>query len=227
MARKTKPPRAGRPKTSRSRKRRVLVATNGRVTEAAYFDLLRSCFDDATFHRLRGLEGKSPLELVDAALSALKADADESKRRSSDACSVAFVVTDTDRFTDLAKAERRAKDSKAHLILSNPCFEVWLIDHVTQCPNRSLDAKPYEKLAHDLGITAPPSAKRGTSRSKAIVEKRITPLDESLKTAMENARGHCTQEKLKVRESDPDKTSDYVNWTDMTRVIEWLEGRHA
>ena len=224
MSRKTRQPRAGRPETPRSRRHRVLVATNGKVTEAEYFAILRSRFANVTFNVQRGLEGKSPLELVEAALRTLKEDEAESALRHFDPYSVAFVVTDTDRFTHFSEARRLLSGSKACLILSNPCFDVWLIDHVKQCPNISLEAKPYERLARELGVTAPPNGKRGTSRSKKIVESRISPLGESLETAMRNARGHCTPEKLRAMEANPDDTSGYANWTDMARVIEWLCG---
>lgn len=226
MNKRSKPPVAGRPHGNRLRKRRALIVTNGAVTEREYFELLKECYGDRlAFEIPRTQKGKSPAELARYAATMKEVELKESQERGATPYSAIFVVTDTDQFTGFQAAEIKLAKSKIGLILSNPCFEVWLIDHVKQCPFLGNSAIKYEKLANDLGLTmSPGGGKRGASRAKEINKEIMKPLMLNLGIVLENAGKHCSKEKQESRKSSADCTSKYINWTDMPALIKWVIG---
>lgn len=108
-----------RTSSEREQRRTVLVVTNGSRTEVDYFECLRlEPWVTATL-RVR-YEGVSP--------NALPAKA-AFLRDSNDYDSV-WAVCDVDEF-DVASALLEAAQKEVGLALSNPCFEVWLLLHVS------------------------------------------------------------------------------------------------
>lgn len=137
---------AGRPRGGqRPRKARYLVVTNGEVTESQYFHGLEAELGNAVIS-VRSFRA-DPSALADKAKD-LKAKEDAaSSGRGVDGFRGVFVVTDVDQFTaeQFQEARRTFKDYKMGLIISNPCFEVWLVDHIMRCPDSFTMAQDVER----------------------------------------------------------------------------------
>jgi hypothetical protein len=103
----------------KEQRRSILVVTNGERTEVDYFEGLR--FEPQLCATLRvKFEGVAP-----AALPAKAAFL-----RDSNDYDAVWVVCDVDQF-DVALARQEAAVKGVGLALSNPCFEVWLLLHVS------------------------------------------------------------------------------------------------
>ncbi|MBM6998872.1 RloB domain-containing protein [bacterium] len=126
-------PRGGRREHQRARARRTLVVCGG-VTEREYFELARAELH-ASATKVCAV-GRDPLGIVRYA-DKLKSEAE----RRDEAFAEVWAVTDVDDFKNLAEAQTLARKLGIHLAISNPCFEVWLIDHV---------CVPGELLGHAL-----------------------------------------------------------------------------
>lgn len=104
--------------------KRVLVFCGGARTEPAYFDgLLRTRTAPAAQVHVR-YKGVAPHQLVSTA-----AEFAERQRGSFDEV---WCVVDVDEF-DIAAAVAEARRHKVNLAVSNPCFELWLLLHHTDC----------------------------------------------------------------------------------------------
>jgi RloB-like protein len=109
---------------TRPERRSVLVVTNGARTEFDYFDSLRReqwvTADKVTVK----FESGEPIAVV------LRAG----KIREDNAYDEAWAVCDVDEFATEA-AIAAAAEREVELALSRPCFEIWLILHVSEgCP---------------------------------------------------------------------------------------------
>ena len=207
---------AGRPSAGRRpRKKRYLVVTNGEVTEPQYFrgleiELGNVVIDVRTDHR-------DPSGLA-ALASDLKKRETASNRstggRSGDGFQQVFVVTDVDEFTaaQFQEARRTCKKAGIELVICNPCFEVWLIDHLMSCPETFSETKVVANKALDLGIV-------GGSRGKHINYGIIEGLRQQ---ACKNATAHNSEERSRIRKQLNDMS--FAPWTDMPSVIERLDG---
>lgn len=216
-------PRHGRKSATRrhrSRKKRYLVVTAGRVTEIAYFRLLREMFN-VVIDSEAGT--KSPSELAKLAANLYQSD---SREQGVDHYCHVWVVVDVDdypvdNFIQAEKICRKVtrKDSGAQeypisLIVSKPCFEVWLIDHWQMCPLSITKTGEAEKLAAKLGLV-------DGSRNKYLTGK-ITDreqLSARLDAARVNAQKHNHGQRPDLR-SGARLTPP---WTDMPEVLEQLE----
>ena len=99
------------------------------------------------------------------------------------------------------------------LIITNPCFEVWLVDHLVCCPGAYTEAKDAEHKAAELGIV-------GGSRDKHVVYASI---EGKRDQACENAAIHNTDERRRKRNQL--NSLDFGPWTDMPAVISRLDGK--
>lgn len=203
--------RAGRPMANhRARKARFLVITNGEVTEPEYFDGLERELK-STVITVRHFR-EDPAKLAEEARD-LKSK-EEGRRRAgsvcdSDAFRRVFVVTDVDQFTSdqFQKAARICRGSGIELIISNPCFEVWLIDHLSCCPESFTTSSDVERKAHDLKIV------KG-SRDKHVDYPVI---QGKWPDACNNARRHNAPSRRQTRESLG--STSFGPWTDMPNLI--------
>lgn len=114
----------------------ILIATNGESTEFTYFrELKREPWVRAGRVTIRIKRG-SPIDLVKAAAGL----------RDRDDYDEAWAVCDVDDY-DTTAAMTDASTRDVRLIWSNPCFEVWLILHLTDCTSYlGGEAKAKEKL---------------------------------------------------------------------------------
>lgn len=119
----------------------VLIATNGKSTEPAYFrELKREPWVRAGRTTVKFFGG-SPADLVKAAAGL----------RDRDDYDEAWAVCDVDDYDTTAAADDAAVRD-VRLIWSNPCFEVWLILHQADCTTYFENAaKAGERLRAVLG----------------------------------------------------------------------------
>ncbi|WP_312886686.1 RloB family protein [Actinocrinis puniceicyclus] len=104
------------------------MVCGGRETEPAYISGLKRHLRNAAILIDVVVRDKSPSQIVRYALKKALA--------ASDLYDEVWCVVDVDEFTDLDRAVRLARDStttalKAAVVVSNPCFELWLLLHFT------------------------------------------------------------------------------------------------
>lgn len=125
-------PSLGRKKPHRREKPVFWIFTDGQNTERSYFSALsKSLGMPVGVPKKCG--GKSPDEVVKTALAKRKEEKD-----SYDASRDEFwVVFDDDGRAGVTQARSRCANSGLKTAISNPCFEVWLLLHITDydCPD--------------------------------------------------------------------------------------------
>lgn len=215
---------SGRPRTKRIRRKRYLIACNGKVTEPQYFRFLLSELGrnaSGTTTIADRAAGKDPLTLVKDTAQIKKLEDKEAKKEGYDSFETVWAVTDTDDYC-LGEAQKTACKEGVSLILSNPCFEVWLIDHIRVCPDSCFPTKECQGYAVKQGVVSSTASGRGKKRMKAICEDALRG---RVSAAIKNAKKHNTDEKGLRRKTAVDNTASYAVWTDVTDVVEALAGR--
>ncbi|PJM72969.1 hypothetical protein CS006_06865 [Bifidobacterium primatium] len=205
--RKTKLPAHGRNarRRHRTRAKRYLVVCGGEVTEKDYFEHLGAQYDVQITVRSKI---RTPAQLAEYAVKCMDDDAKNNDEQ--DRYAAVFVVVDVDDFHDHSKAQRICKQNGIQLIISNPCFEVWLIDHVQQCPDSHTSTPDVERYAASLGVTTGP-------RHKYV---EFSHIDGHLSDAVRNARRHNTQGRLPHRRQlTAGQESQYAPWTDVADMV--------
>lgn len=129
---RTRPPRPGFPRETdltrrvniRDEGRSVLIVTNGKRTEVDYFNRIKEePWVTATKVIVNFQTGEPAAVVLRTAIIRDENDYDE-----------AWVVCDVDQY-DITSAITNSKARQVELILSVPCFEVWLILHLSDaCP---------------------------------------------------------------------------------------------
>lgn len=211
MAKKRDVPAHGRESARfhRARKKRYLVVAGGAVTERQYFKQLESIYDVVIDYQQKN---ESPEQLADFACKLKKED---ERDISTDCYEKIWVVVDVDDFHDHSKAAKTCKDNGIELIISNPCFEVWLLDHMKACPPSYTLTPDVESAAAKAGIV-------GGNRNKYVNDELID--SEHLDAATRNAARHNTAENSQGRNRlTPYHEQEYAPWTDMPKVIETLK----
>ena len=148
MAKKRDVPVHGRKSARfhRARKKRYLVVAGGAVTEKQYFKRLASIYDVVIEYQQKN---ESPEHLADFAR---KLKEEDERDISTDCYEKIWVVVDVDDFHGHSQAAKICKDNGIELIISNPCFEVWLLDHVSVCPPSFTLTSTVESAAAKAGI---------------------------------------------------------------------------
>lgn len=150
MSKKRNVPAHGRKaaRSRRPRKRRFLVVAGGAVTEKQYFKQLESLYDVIIDYQQKN---NSPKQL---AKLAVKLKREDKRDTSTDCYERIWVVVDVDDFHDHGEAARICNDNGIELIISNPCFEVWLLDYVTACPSSYTLTLMSSQLQQKLKLSA-------------------------------------------------------------------------
>lgn len=175
---------AGRPKdNTRERKSRCLIVTNGEVTETEYFKFLQGELGSAVFTVRSFREDPGTLAEKAKTIAGIERASVANKI---EGFTRVFVVTDVDDFTSeqFQQAQRVCKGGDMDLLISNPCFEVWLIDHVMPCPESCSTTKEAKRKASELGLV-------GGNRSKYI---NFDTISNKLTMACDNASRHNTED---------------------------------
>lgn len=134
-----------RPSGTRSRVPLVLVFCQGEVTEPDYFDLLKQRYRLKFSVKPRSL---NPVKLVRDAISQAKHDGDWDE---------IYVVVDVDessveQIQQAARQCRTINGTKISLVVTNPCFEFWLLLHTDYHPVDGLTRQDAQRAAIQRGI---------------------------------------------------------------------------
>lgn len=128
--------RPGRREAFRDPRPRLLIVCEGKNTEPQYFKQF------AKFHRnslvqVEIAEGQGvPLTLVRIARDRQNAANEEAKRQGDDNLKFDSVwcVFDIDEHPHVPEAKEMARTLEIGVAISNPCFELWLLLHLRDCP---------------------------------------------------------------------------------------------
>lgn len=210
----------GRSTKKRSRGKRYLIVTNGKVTEKEYFEKLVDLYGLRGRVVIdKGAAGRDPKTLVERAAD-LKAKEDrEARKERFDSWESVWAVTDVDGFSMFA-AQQLARQEAVGLAVSNPCFEVWLIDHMIVCPESCSETKACEKKAQELGATCSRGKKSKSLEKSKAIGFPIT--KERVDKALQNAQGHNSDRKRQVRLHSVDQAGKYSVWTDVPSIVDCL-----
>lgn len=218
---KRREPQSGRTRRKRSRRKRYLVVSGGKVTEPQYFAWLTNELGISGSVVVVGPSGGTdPVSVVQRASQLAREDQKDSRDSGADAYTKVWAVTDVDDFTNLNKASRLAKDSDIELVISNPCFEVWLIDHLEQCPASCSETKRCERHAQALGLLKAPKSGKLKHINKDL-------LDHHLSDALAHAERHNTKEKRAIRSRNPEQVEKYRVWTDVSDIAHELQAESS
>ncbi|MDO5285916.1 MAG: RloB family protein [Actinomycetia bacterium] len=118
---------------SRQARLKGLVLTEGEETEKTYLEQLRQSLprQSGTTFDIKGL-GKDPVTLVRTAIRL---------RRHHD---WVVCLVDVDQHAHLEQALREARSHEVQVVVSNPCFEIWLRWHLEDC-HQETDAKTLHR----------------------------------------------------------------------------------
>lgn len=147
-----KRPKGGKPRRtiqSRELRRIIRVLTEGTVTEPSYLAQLQRRNRDIHL-RVQGL-GMGPLSLVQQARDEKRANDRSTRRRGSRDFDEIWCVFDVDEHHNLSQAINEAHQSGIGVVVSNPCFELWLVLH-NQDQTAHIDRHEVQRLARDLGV---------------------------------------------------------------------------
>ena len=210
----------GRSTKKRSRGKRYLIVTNGKVTEKEYFERLVDLYGLRGRVVIdKGAAGRDPKTLVERAAD-LKAKEDkEARKERFDSWESVWAVTDVDGFSMFA-AQQLARQEAVGLAVSNPCFEVWLIDHMIVCPESCSETKACEKKAQELGVTCSRGKKSKSLEKSKAIGFPIT--KERVDKALQNAQVHNSDRKRQVRLHSVDQAGKYSVWTDVPSIVDCL-----
>lgn len=224
-------PNAGHRGKTKPRSKRFLIYSGGIVTEMEYFQYVRRHLFGDYVKSLRikngevddpvrvEADGVDPKTLVDGAVELLQEDKKDAQKESYDPFSVVWAVTDVDDFGKNGDKLRAAVD-KGHrngveVIISNPCFDVWLIDHKQSCPSSYTQTPDCEKLAKKLGLI---DMSRNRNNPKHICQKEIAG---KYAMAAKNAQRHMSEQQRRIRGCKP-SSGDYAPWTDVPKIVDTL-----
>ena len=222
-------PAHGRPKKRSKRNKRFLIICGALVTEVEYFNHVKSVVEQycpATNWNVRKdvqveKEGVDPLTLTEDAIRLMHQDAKAAKAEQYEPFDRIWAVTDIDDFAEKIRQAQDKADStegKVHLVISNPCFEVWIIDHARSCPLAYTTTPMCQELAKQLGLVGNTG---GGHRNKHLVIDRIKG---NYAHALKNAQQHMRDEQRSLRERHPSvsRQSNYAPWTDVPEVVETI-----
>ncbi|MFW0894767.1 RloB family protein [Gardnerella sp. Marseille-Q9179] len=227
-------PSHGRSKKQSKRNKRFLIVCGGVVTEFEYFSYIKSevskyCATSWDIHKSINIEkeGVDPLTLMNYAIKLERLDCKEAEKENYDPFTLVWAVTDVDDFGEkIQQAQSKANSTggKIKLIISNPCFEVWIIDHLKSCPLSCTATRDCQRAAKQLGLLC-----NTTGNKHKHIE--LGKIEGNYKNAFKNAKLHMGQTQKKKRRNHPSITSksNYAPWTDVAEIVETIlnECKHA
>ncbi len=133
--RSRRPARGRRP--YREPKPKILVVTEGEVTEPEYIEGFKNTFKNLLVELcIKGKLETAPIRLVEAAIK-IKKEAEKQAKRKNDSFlkyDQVWCVFDVDENRSIQDARKMARDNDIRLAISNPCFEIWLYLHFAEQP---------------------------------------------------------------------------------------------
>lgn len=134
MSPRRSPPSLKRPTSTRSVRQRILIVCEGEVTEVDYFTGIRDYFRSLPVEirdcRVIGL-GCDPLSVVEHAVK-LRNEKRREARSQRDVnidYDEVWCVVDVDDHATLDRALITARREQVNLVVSMPCFDLWILFH--------------------------------------------------------------------------------------------------
>ena len=110
----------------------MLIVTEGTVTEVQYFEGLAQHFRNTGVlvysPHTKGM-GKDPMKVVNEAIDQ-RTTRDRNDEPKYDEV---WAVVDVDEHATLPEAISSARRASLPIVISNPCFEIWLVWHFVEC----------------------------------------------------------------------------------------------
>lgn len=126
----------------RKERKRLLIVAEGPKTEVQYLEglaqYLRATGATIRGTRLKGI-GRDPQKVVQAARDIYEQDPDDKYDQ-------VWVLVDVDRHTTLDDAIADANRLGYSLVVSNPCFEIWLIWHYEDCNSHHSTEQAHRRV---------------------------------------------------------------------------------
>jgi hypothetical protein len=167
-------------------RRRIMVLTQGKVTEPAYFDRLRQLYRQVVVV-VKDCP-KSPLQMLDVAI-AETTKAGKSREYRFDATWIVFDAEERPDEAMLRTLRLKAGRHAIHLAWSNPCFEVWLLLHLAFSQAPIFNA---EQAIRQLETALP-----GYAKDQRAAERSMAALVSNIQTALAHAQrlreGHAAR----------------------------------
>ena len=130
----------------RDEKRVFRLHVEGKITEREYFQCIKSRDVHLSFARSAGLDPKS---LVRNARDDMKK---RRRRRSHGDFDELWCVFDVDEHERLAEALSDARTSGLDVVVSNPCFELWLVLHASD-QSALISRSQIQQRCERIGLT--------------------------------------------------------------------------
>lgn len=175
--------------SSRAPARRVVVVTEGAVTEPGYLRVFERLYGDRKSVRLKLIGGAGdPRAVVDCAVEESK----KSKRDRLGARDSVWAMFERDEHPRFDEAKNKARGNGISLAISNPCFELWGIFHY-----REYDAPLHRhECQRMLGQLC---SAYDRQRNKSFADSNV--VKSNYRAAVERARNSLTH---REEEGDPE-----------------------
>ena len=175
--------------SSRAPIRRVVVVTEGALTEPGYLKAFEQIYGDRESVRLELIGGVGdPRAVVDRAVEESK----KSKRDRLGAQDSVWALFDRDEHPRFDEAKNKARGNGISLAISNPCFELWGIFHY-----REYDAPLHR---HECQRMLRQSCAAYDRRGNKSFADPVA-IESSYRQAVERARSSLTR---RAEEGDPE-----------------------
>jgi hypothetical protein len=150
----------------RQRRARVLIVVGGEVTENEYFNHLRQEAEQRQIAlTVTVVPHGAPRRIVKKAQELVRKDRDAARLDEGNRWDKVYAVTDVDAYGDQISGLLSESLGPVELVISNPCFEVWLVCHSAETPE--LTCSGLQHQAARLGLV-------GGKRNKHPVLSRLT-----------------------------------------------------
>jgi len=129
--------RPARGKLTKDPKPKILVVTEGEVTEPEYIRGFTRIYRNLLVEIvIESKAGSAPKTLVEAAKKLKKEAEKQADRKEDDFLKYdeVWCVFDVDEHPNIPSAKEMARDNNIKLAISNPCFEIWLWLHFAEQP---------------------------------------------------------------------------------------------
>lgn len=144
--------RLARQAAFRTPKRRILIVTEGAVTEKKYLEgLISDCRNPCVEFKVLGGVGV-PMTIVETAIRSKRSAADRARSEKDHNLEFEEVwcVFDVDQHPKIPEARKLAEQNRIELAISNPCFELWLWLHFEDSPGPRSTQELLEMLKNHL-----------------------------------------------------------------------------
>lgn len=184
----------------------IFAAEGHNATETLYLKDLIKNLKGVVFRKAHGNE-TDPVGMVENLIASMDAYGFDS-----DYGDFAFCFVDFDRNKEkeqqIREALNLASSNNIHLIISNPCFELWYICHFTSSPKNNLKSKD---LSNDMS-----SYIKGYTKS---MEAIYSVIKNETDTAIRNAE---QLEKRAIEKGYVPYTADFSPATDVYRIFQLI-----